>query len=204
MIKRLPLPLLLMATLMGGCEAINGPTPIGPAPIGNAPETNRPITQKSLTLDLNKAELFTVNSYFSPLAYGPTKTFYQFFDKNIIITFSMDNSSMAVPLTGTLYRFRDGVDKSGLKKWLNNQYSDGLFADAPKPQSQTDLGPYVTILSRTSAPQIGKSDGNLYTPVTIRFAVAPFSHGNIASTAYEGQFKVYVLEGDGATYIPKK
>ena len=37
------------------------------------------------------------------------------------------------PLAATLYTFADDVNEEGLKKWLNNQHSDGLFVDVPDP-----------------------------------------------------------------------
>jgi len=38
-------------------------------------------------------------------------------------------------MTATVYIFDDSVTEDGLKKWLNNQHSDGLFVDVPEPTS---------------------------------------------------------------------
>jgi hypothetical protein len=36
-------------------------------------------------------------------------------------------------MAGTVYVFAESVGEDDLKKWLNNQHSDGLFPDVPEP-----------------------------------------------------------------------
>ena len=37
------------------------------------------------------------------------------------------------PVAGTIYLFPEDTTDKGLKKWINNQHSDGLFPEVPSP-----------------------------------------------------------------------
>ena len=62
-----------------------------------------------------------------------TLIFYTFNDQKAVLKIVIDNKSKKFPLAATLYTFADDVTEEGLKKWLNNQHSDGLFVDVPNP-----------------------------------------------------------------------
>ncbi len=62
-----------------------------------------------------------------------TLIFYTFQEQKAVLKVVIDNKSMKFPLAATLYTFADDVNEEGLKKWLNNQHSDGLFVDVPEP-----------------------------------------------------------------------
>ena len=72
---------------------------------------------------------------------GPRNTliFYTFEDQNAVLKVTIDNKSKKFPVSATLYTFADDVTPEGLKKWLNNQHSDGLFPDVPNPDSTKKL-----------------------------------------------------------------
>ena len=62
-----------------------------------------------------------------------TLIFYTFKDQKAVLKVVIDNKSKKFPVSATLYTFAENVTDDGLKKWLNNQHSDGLFVDVPKP-----------------------------------------------------------------------
>ena len=62
-----------------------------------------------------------------------TLIFYTFQEQKAVLKVVIDNKSTKFPLAVTLYTFADDVNEEGLKKWLNNQHSDGLFVDVPDP-----------------------------------------------------------------------
>ena len=73
------------------------------------------------------------------LGYRDTLLFYRFADQDVILTLSIGNKDKNFPVTGKIYQFQDSTTDKDLKKWINNQHSDGLFAGAPRPVSVTDL-----------------------------------------------------------------
>lgn len=64
-----------------------------------------------------------------------TLLFYTFTDQKAVVKLQIDNKDNSFPMAGTIYIFADSVKEDGLKKWLNNQHSDGLFPDVPEPIS---------------------------------------------------------------------
>jgi hypothetical protein len=62
-----------------------------------------------------------------------TLIFYTFQDQKAVLKIVIDNKSTKFPVAATLYTFAENVTEDGLKKWLNNQHSDGLFVDVPNP-----------------------------------------------------------------------
>ena len=72
---------------------------------------------------------------------GPRNTliFYTFPDQKAVLRVTIDNKSKKFPVSATLYAFADEVTEEGLKKWLNNQHSDGLFPDVPNPVTTKKL-----------------------------------------------------------------
>ncbi|MFT6862510.1 MAG: hypothetical protein ACJAVK_001068 [Akkermansiaceae bacterium] len=73
------------------------------------------------------------------LGFRDTQVFYQVADQGVILTLSIGNKDKSFPVTAKLYHFKDSTTDKDLKKWINNQHSDGLNADAPKPVAMTEL-----------------------------------------------------------------
>lgn len=75
----------------------------------------------------------------SMMGFRSTLIFYTFKDERAILTLLIDNKDETFPVTGKVYIFEDGVTEEGLKKWINNQHSDGLFVDPAKPVHVIEL-----------------------------------------------------------------
>jgi hypothetical protein len=81
--------------------------------------------------DLTKPEKFEVSN--SMLGYRDTLVFYLFKKQRAILAMSINNKDETFPVTGQVHLFDKGTTEESLKKWINNQHSDGLFVDVPKP-----------------------------------------------------------------------
>ena len=62
-----------------------------------------------------------------------TLLFYTFKNQQAILTLSIGNEDESFPVVGKIYLFDEATTEEGLKKWINNQHSDGLFLDVPNP-----------------------------------------------------------------------
>lgn len=73
---------------------------------------------------------------------GFTKTsvFYTFPEQAAILRVVIENQKKPFPITAILYTFKKGVSEKDLKKWLNNQTSDALYPDVPRPTEKKSLG----------------------------------------------------------------
>jgi len=69
----------------------------------------------------------------SQIGYRDTLVFYTFKDQNAVLALQIDNKDESFPIAGTIYVFADSVKEDDLKKWLNNQHSDGIFPEVPEP-----------------------------------------------------------------------
>ena len=66
---------------------------------------------------------------------GPTSTgiYYVFTDKKAVLLVIIDNKNKDFPVSSEIFTFADDVTQKGLEGWVNNQHSDALFPDVPKP-----------------------------------------------------------------------
>jgi hypothetical protein len=69
----------------------------------------------------------------SQIGYRDTLLFYTFIDLRAVLKLQIDNKDKSFPMAGNIYVFAESVGEDDLKKWLNNQHSDGLFPDVPEP-----------------------------------------------------------------------
>ena len=75
----------------------------------------------------------------SMVGFRNTLLFYTFKEQQVILTLSIGNKDETFPVTGKIYLFGEATTEEGLKKWINNQHSDGLYPDVPKPFATFDL-----------------------------------------------------------------
>ena len=91
------------------------------------------IAQPGKVLDItakNCKRIEVSNSYAGPRS---TVIFYTFKDRNAILSVHIDNKNKDFPVSAKIYTFAGDVTQTGLERWINNQHSDGLFPDVPKP-----------------------------------------------------------------------
>lgn len=75
----------------------------------------------------------------SMMGYRDTLRFYVFEKDRAVLCVRIDNKDTKFPVSAKLYTFAEGVNAEGIQKWINNQHSDGIFADAPKPMATHEL-----------------------------------------------------------------
>jgi len=68
-----------------------------------------------------------------------TLLFYTFAEKSAVLVLNIGNKDAAMSVTGTVHLFAAGTTVEDLGKWINNQHSDGLFPDVPKPSLSSKL-----------------------------------------------------------------
>lgn len=69
----------------------------------------------------------------SMMGFRNTLLIYKFTQQKAVLTLLIDNKDETFPISGTVHLFNEATSDEGLDKWINNQHSDALFADAPEP-----------------------------------------------------------------------
>lgn len=82
-------------------------------------------------LDVKQAEKKEVR--YSMLGPRNTLIFYTFKDQQAIMQLAIGNEDESFPVSGRVLLFSKETTEEGLKKWINNQHSDGLYPEVPRP-----------------------------------------------------------------------
>jgi hypothetical protein len=85
-------------------------------------------------LDLKGKKVERLETSECLIGFTSTKVFYTFSDHRVVVVIHIDNTKKEFPVTGKVCQFAKDVTPEGMAKWLNNQHSDALFADAPEPE----------------------------------------------------------------------
>ena len=88
-------------------------------------------------LDGKKAEKLEVRH--SMLGFRNTLLFYTFKGQRAVLQLSISNKDESFAVSGKVHLFDGAATEDGIRKWINNQHSDGLFADIPEPVFSGDL-----------------------------------------------------------------
>jgi hypothetical protein len=66
---------------------------------------------------------------------GPTATgiYYVFTDKKAVLLVTINNKNKDFPVSAKIFNFADDTTQQGMDRWVNNQHSDAIFPDVPKP-----------------------------------------------------------------------
>jgi hypothetical protein len=94
---------------------------------------------RAAELDVTAAAATKKEVRHSMIGLRSTLLLYTFPGQKAALRLVIDNKDTSFPVTGKLYTFDNSVTAEGLKKWVNNQYSDALFPDVPRPVSTHDL-----------------------------------------------------------------
>ncbi len=71
--------------------------------------------------------------------YRDTLRFYIFEQDRAVLCVRIGNKDTKFPVSAKLYTFAEGVNAEGIRKWINNQHSDGLFVDPPEPKATHEI-----------------------------------------------------------------
>lgn len=104
--------------------------PVVKPPVVKPPVVKPPVVADRI-LDRKKAQRREVRH--SMIGFRNTLLFYTFKDQQAVLTLSIGNTDETFPVKGKIHLFDAATTEEGLKKWVNNQHSDGLFPDVPTP-----------------------------------------------------------------------
>jgi len=105
-------------------------------PVVKPPVVDPPVVADRI-LDRKKAQRLEVRH--SMIGFRNTLLFYTFKDQQAILALSIGNADQTFPVKGKIHLLDAATTEEGLKKWVNNQHSDGLFPDVPRPRFSGDL-----------------------------------------------------------------
>jgi hypothetical protein len=103
------------------------------------------------TLDIKAPSVKRFETAQTQIGYTDTKIFYTFGDLKTVLVITIQNNR-DFSTSGQAHQFDAKYSVEDLDKWINNQHSDGLFADAPEPKSVVDL-PKNTFKTEAIKPQ---------------------------------------------------
>ena len=132
-----------------------------------------------------------MNRYFSPLAHGPTKKFYSLPESRIVVVVSTADGT--ADASATIHVFGPAATAEAIDKWINNQHSDALFADAAEPQRSIEV-PAARFHARPGAAvdhEVGER-GDEYDRVRVDFTIDAFTDGDVEVRASRGSLDAFV------------
>jgi hypothetical protein len=139
-------------------------------------------------------EKLTVTS--SQIGFRDTLVFYTFKDQKVVLKVSIDNKSKKFPVSGIAYLFADDVTEEGLKMWLNNQHSDGLFPEVPEPVTTVKIPADACKVATAKYVESVKETFGEYDKYTVEFEIRDIM--KIGPFVFEG------LEDEATVYLKKK
>lgn len=156
--------------------------------IAVAPAAGAAERRVAITADTKATE---VSRYFSPLAHGPTKKFYVVPESNaVVVVATVDGTGDAA---ATIHLFPADVTAEGISKWINNQYSDALYPDVPKPLRSVPV-PGERFHTKVGPPlehERGES-GDEYDRVRVEFTIDAFEDGDLGVVASRGFLDAFI------------
>ncbi|MFM9116663.1 MAG: hypothetical protein ACKOU6_10945 [Planctomycetota bacterium] len=129
----------------------------------------------------------------SQIGYRDTLLFYTFEQSRIILKFQIGNQDKKFPMTGTIYVFAADVTLEQLEKWLNNQHSDALFPDVPKPIAMHQLPANTCQVTEQKLLDRGKFGLGEFENYDVQYTVKDFADKTgIQLKGFSGTTKVHI------------
>ena len=91
------------------------------------------------TLDIDNGNPSKLEVWHSMIGFRNTLVFYTFDDQKAVVKLNIGNQDTKFPVKTTIYLFPENTTAKGIGKWLNNQHSDGLFPDVPRPEKMIEI-----------------------------------------------------------------
>jgi hypothetical protein len=127
-----------------------------------------------------------------------TLMFYTFAVQKAVLVLRIDNTNITMPVSGMVYLFDSKTSEEDLGKWVNNQHSDGLFADAPEPTSTFNLPEGTgTVTERKHVGQQKQPIGNdMFDDYKVKLSVKEHRvEGKFRLAAFADEAHVYMKAG---------
>lgn len=129
----------------------------------------------------------------SQIGHRDTLLFYTFTDQHAVLKLQIDNKDKSFPVVGTIYLFAESVKEADLKKWLNNQHSDGLFPDVPEPMSTLKIPEMVCKVTAHKLLDHSKQPFGEYDNYSVTFEVKDYTDKkSVTLKGFSAATKVHV------------
>lgn len=188
------LPTWLAFLLIGmSCGSVAASQPTGTMASGNVCQANANEEKPAATvLDVAKATN-KLEVRVSQIGYRDTLLFYTFEQPRIIVKFQIGNQDKKFPMTGTIYVFAADVTREQMDKWLNNQHSDALFPEVPKPLATHPIPANACQVTEHKFLDRGKFGLGEFENYDVRFSVKDHTDkSGIQVKAFSGATKVHI------------
>ena len=132
-----------------------------------------------------------VSRYFSLLAHGPTQKFFTLTKHRVVLVLSTRDGT--ADLQGMVYLFDPAASAESLEKWLNNQHSTALYADAAEPVQAVTI-PAEKLRCDVSPPiehEVGRS-GDEYDQVRVSFTVDSYADEFVNIQGFKGSLDAFI------------
>ncbi|MGC6442119.1 MAG: hypothetical protein ACON4H_05595 [Rubripirellula sp.] len=153
--------------------------------------TRRPATTLKIT---DETPMTQIRS--SMIGYRDTVIFYSLRDNRAVVKVNIDNKGTNFPINATVFLFEAKATQEEIDKWINNQHSDALYADALEPISRYTLPKNkAKILSYSAAQTVTDSLGQ-HVDYTVHF--------KIRATSQKGSFQLKTFKDEASVFVKKK
>lgn len=121
----------------------------------------------------------TITQCFCNIRFRDTLQIYHFENQNAVLFIEFDNQSRDFDRKGTVYLFDNSTTTDLVSKWINNQYSDGLFVTSATPIQVFEI-PHrdITITSEAYIENLSGRLGDEYEKTQINYSVVNQSQEN--------------------------
>jgi len=133
----------------------------------------------------------------SMLGFRDTLLFYTFPDQQAVLRIDISSKDKTLPVTGIVYLFPNTTTDEGIKKWINNQHSDGLFPDIPSPDLIHKLpeGICKAVANKIIGEKKNPPNNQIFTDQEVMIA--------IKGHELQGQFKLAPFKDQSGIFVPK-
>ncbi len=130
---------------------------------------------------------------------GPRDTllFYTFEKGQAVLQLQVAPKDGGFTVNGKVFLFDPSTNAEGLAKWVNNQHSDALFADAAKPVEITQLPADTCTVTRSK--ELGKAEQ--FTPEGPRIFRDYEVSFSIKGVKVDGKFQLKTFEDKAKVFV---
>ena len=139
-----------------------------------------------------------VTRYFSPYAHGPTQKFYVFAEQRVVVVVHVNPAGAdRIDTTVVAHVFDADEDLDAIQRWVNNQYSDALFADAPQPRRSITVA-REQLHTRVTGPLEREPSiyFDQYDRYRVDFTIDGFTDGDLTVQPSQGSAAAFVRTKD--------
>ncbi len=129
---------------------------------------------KNLNFEDENVSVTTIDNGSGYYAYGDTKVFAAFPDKNVVIGIQLTSNSAAIELSGMIYIFHDVVNQEQISQWIKNQ-RNGTVAQTSVPEPIATYSipeESISVTSVSLADHIIAASGDQYNQYNVTFFIS--------------------------------